>query len=443
MKKQIAFIALLISMGSGPLLAQNTESKPWSLKECIDYATEHNIDIKRAGNETDQQAVAVNTAKWSRLPNLNGGVNQNWSWGRTTSPEDNSYSNINRAATDFSLSTSIPLFTGMRLSNEYAQSKLNLKASMEELNKAKEDVAINVASAYLQVLLDSELHDIALRQTAISKEQLARLKSLFDLGKASTAQVVEAEARVAQDEMAVVKSQNTYQLALLALSQLLELPSPEGLQLITPATDIPFTPLTPIHSIFTQAINNKPVVRAAEYRLESSQRSIRIAQSQYYPTLDFSAGLGTNYYTVNGKAVAGFGKQLDNNLNKFIGLRLNIPIFNRFSTRNNVRKARMEQIAQTLQLDNIKKGLYKEIQQAWYNAKNAESQYNSSLVTVEANEKSFELITEKFANGKATSLEYTEAKFNLAKAQSERIQAKYNYLFSTKIINFYQGIPIE
>ena len=166
-------------------------------------------------------------------------------------------------------------------------------------------------------------------------------------------------------------------------------------------------------------------------------------QSAFYPQLSFSAGLGSNYYTVSGRSESSFGSQMKNNLNKYIGFNLSVPIFNRFATRNRVRTARLQQIDLSLKLDNSKKILYKEIQQAWYNALAAESKYNSSEVAVKANEESFRLMSEKFNNGKATFVEYNEAKLNLTKALSDKLQAKYDYLFRTKILDFYKGQVIE
>lgn len=443
MKLKIATLLVLGGLGYSAQ-AQTQESNVWSLRQCIDYAIEHNIDIQRAKNLTDQSTVDVNTAKWSRLPNVNGSASQNWSWGRGTSPKDNTIKdNINSSQLGFGAQTNIPIFTGFRLPNQYSLSKLNLKASIEDLNKAKEDLSINVASTYLQALLDLELQNIAQKQTEISKAQWNRLKELFNEGKASTAEVVEAEARVSQDEMNAVKAENTYKLSLLNLSQLLELPNPEKIELEAPVDEVVFTSLSPIDDIYLQSINNKPVVKAAQYRLSGSDKEIKIAQSGYYPELNLNAGLSTGYYSIDGIAPEGFKTQLKSNLRKYVGLSLNIPIFNRFETRNRIRKAKLQKIGQALILDNTKKALYKEIQQAWYNALTAESKYNASLSSVEANQKSFQLISEKYANGKATSIEYNEAKFNLTKAQSEKVQSKYNYLFSSKIINFYKGIPIE
>ena len=432
-------IFLLAGTGVDSAQAQNGSSQTWTLRQCIDYAIEHNINIRQTANEAEQNKVDVNTAKWARLPNLSGSASQNWSWGRSASPVDNSYSDINSANTSLSLGTNVPIFTGLQLSNQYSLAKLNLRAAIEDLNKAKEDIAINVTSAYLQVLFNLELSKVAFNQTNLSKDQLKRIKGLFEVGKASPSEVAEAQARVAQDEMTSVgeldyTSPNVdLQTGTVTVRAILE----------NPKEELEFEALTPPDDIYTQALAYKPSIKAAEYRLQGSQKNIRIAQSNFYPQLSFSAGLGSNYYTVSGKSEGSFSSQMKNNLNKYIGFNLSVPIFNRFATRNRVRTARLQQANLSLQLDNTKKILYKEIQQAWYNALAAESKYNSSEVAVKANEESFRLMSEKFNNGKATFVEYNESKLNLTKALSDKLQAKYDYLFRTKILDFYKGEIIE
>ena len=433
----------LIIFSLATLCVTSQAQEGWTLRQCIDYAIEHNIEIQQTANEAEQNAIEVNTAKWARLPNLSGSAGQNWSWGRSQSPKDNTYSDVNRGSTQFGLNHNVPLFTGLQLPNQYALSKLNLKAAIEDLNKAKEDIAINVTSSYLQVLFNMELSKVAASQTELSKEQCKRIIRLAEVGKASSAEVAEAKARVAQDEMSLVQAENNYQLALLDLSQLLELPTPEGFTLAQPDTVVNFAPLTAPDDIYTEALSNKPGIRAAQFRLEGSEKSIRIAQSNYYPQLSFGASIGTNFYTLNGSAEHSFGSQLKNNLNKGIGFNLSVPLFNRLATRNRVRSARLQQTNLALQLNNTKKVLYKEIQQAWYNAVAAESKFNSSMAAVTANEESFRLMSEKFDNGKATFVEYNEAKQNLTKSLSDKIQAKYDYLFRTKILDFYKGKAIE
>ena len=442
MKQAILFISLLlISIGG-------KAQERWSLRRCIDYAIEHNINIRRTANAVEQSAVEANSAKWARLPNLNGSAGQSWNWGRTQTAIKNEetgdystvYVNTSSQGSNLNLSTSIPLFTGLQIPNQYALAKLNLKAATADLAKAQEDIAINVASAYLQVLFNQELQQVAESQVELSLQQQARITRLADMGKASMAEVAEAKARVAQDQMTAVQARNNYELALLDLSQLIELESPEGFLLESPDVSFALQQLTPPDEIYQTALVNKPAIQAAEYRLEGSKHSIRIAQSAYYPQLNLNGSLGTNYYSTINRT---FRQQMGDNFSKYVGLSLSVPIFNRFSTRNRVRSARLQRDNYELQLTETKKTLYKEIQQAWYNAVAAESKYSSSHTAAEAGAESFRLMSEKYENGKANAVEYNEVKQNLMRAQSDELQAKYEYLFRSKILDFYKGESIE
>lgn len=420
-----------------PSIAQ----EQWDLRKCIDYAIEHNLSIKQEEAARDQSAVELNTSQWSRLPNLNGNVGQSFNFGRALQ-SDNTYGNRNTQNTNFSLGTNIPLFTGLNIPNTIALNKLNLKAAIEDLNKAKEDISIQVTSSYLQILFNEELAKVARNQVELSREQLNLKQAFFDTGKVSEAELYEARARVAQDEMSAVQADNNYKLSLLDLSQLLELPTPEGFSVVSPDVKEDFSSLTMPDDIYNEAILNKPSIKAAQFRLEGASRSIRIAQSAWYPQLSFSAGLGTNYYKLSGAESASFSSQWHQNFSKYFSFSLSVPIFNRFSTRNRVKSARIQRSALAWKLEESKKALFKEIQQAYYSAIAAESQYSSSNRANEAAEASFRLMSEKYANGKANASEYNESRTNWMKAISDKIQAKYDYLFRSKILDFYKGIPL-
>lgn len=439
MKKQYITFVTIAVLSAGPAMAQ----KQWNLKQCIEYAIEHNLTIKQQEAAKDESAVDLNTAKWSRLPDLNGSASHSFNFGRSLQM-DNTYQQLNTQNTGLNLSTSIPLFTGMQIPNQIALSKLNLKAAVEDLNKAKEDISIQVTFAYLQVLFNEELAKVAHEQVALSEEMLKQKTAFFKVGKASEAELYEAKSRAAQDQLSAVQADNEYRLALLDLSQLLELPTPESFGIVSPSIDEDkdFSILTSPADIYSEALLIKPSIKAAQYRVEGAQKSIRIAQSGYYPQLSLGAGIATSYYNVSGRENGNFGSQLRDNFSQYIGLSLNIPIFNRFSTRNQVRKARIQQTTLNWQLEDAKKALYKEIQQAYYNAVNAESKFESSRTADEAAKASFNLMKEKYANGKATSTEFNEARTNWLKAVSDRIQAKYDYLFRTKILDFYKGVPL-
>lgn len=436
------FSYLFIGIGAMcmPLHAQQA----WTLKKCIDYAIEHNLTIKQQEASAKQSKIELSTAKNSRLPDLNGSASHSFSFGRSLQA-DNTYNSINTQNTGFSLSTSVPLFTGLQIPNNIALSKLNLQAALEDLNAAKENVSIQVASSYLQVLFNDELARVAHEQVDLSREMLVQREAYFRNGKASESELYEAKSRVAQDELSAVQADNDYQLALLDLSQLLELPSPDGFAIVSPQTDAVEnlgTPLPPAE-IYADALLIKPVIKAAQYRLEGAQKSIRIAQSAYYPQLSLGAGLSTNYYKMSGMNNAGFGSQLRDNFSQYVGLTLSIPIFNRLATRNRVRSARIQQTTLGWQLEDSKKTLYKEIQQAYYNTLSAQTQYTSSRTAAEAAKASFDLMKERYLNGKANATEFNESRTAWMRAVSDQLQAKYNYIFRFKILDFYRGVPLE
>ena len=335
MKKNIIMTSALMLLFSSSVYAQ----EKWDLERCITHAIENNLSIKQQEASKEQSAVDLSTAKWSRLPDLNGSTSHSFNFGRSIQA-DNTYKSLNTQNTAFNLNTSIPLFTGLKITNSIALAKLNLQAATEDLNKAKEDISIQVASAYLQVLFNEELAQVAHLQVELSKEMLTQKEAYFKTGKASEAEWLEAKSRVAQDQLSAVQADNNYQLALLDLSQLLELPSPDNFAIVSPKADMDeyMGSITSPADIYNQAIMFKPSIKAAQYRLEGAAKSIKIAQSAYYPQLSFGAGLSTNYYKVAGMKNPVFGSQLKDNFSQYFGFQLSIPIFNRFSTRNQVAK---------------------------------------------------------------------------------------------------------
>ena len=417
------------------------QEETWDLQRCITHAITNNLSIKQKEAVRDQSKIELNTSQWSRLPNLNGNIGQSFNFGRALQ-SDNTYGNRNTQNTNFSLGTNIPLFTGMQIPNNIALSKLNLKAATEELNKAKEDISIQVTSYFIQVLFTEELVKVAHSQVQLSQEQLNKKVVFFKNGKASEAEVLEAKSRLAQDKLSMIQAENNHKLALLDLSQLLELPSPEGFQISTPNIDNVSVHLTLPDEVYAHAIMQKPAIKAAQYRMQGAEKSIKIAQSAYYPQLSFGAGIGTNYYHLSGIQNAAFGTQWEQNMNKYLQFSLSIPLFNRFQTRNRVKSARIQHKALSWQLEESKKTLYKEIQQAYYNALACKSKYESCLSAIESAEASFRLMSEKYANGKASATEYNEIRTTWMRTLSDGIQAKYDFIYRSKILDFYKGIPL-
>ena len=441
--KKISILVLFAAILSQPILAQ---TKQWSLRECCDYAVEHNISIKQQENSRRQQELQLSTAKNSRLPDLNVSASQNFSFGRGLTAA-NTYSNTNTSSTSLQLGTSMPIFTGFRIPNQIKLNQLNLEAATADLEKAKNDIQMQVAQAYVQILYDMEIADVAHRQIDIDSAQVVRLQAFVDNGKASEAQLSQQKATLANSRLVATQADNNTRLAILSLTQLLELPTPDGFAIVRPdisgITGLSGTSgLTP-DAIYAEALGVKPEIAAQQLRLKGTEHSIKIAQAANLPSLSLSGGLGTNYYTTSGFKSDAFGTQLKNNFSQYIGLSLSVPIFNRFQTRNNIRNARIEQENQQLQLDNTKKTLYKEIQQVYYNALNAQSKEKSSEEALQSTKDAFLLMQAKYENGKATITEFNESKNNYLKSESDLVQARYENLYQKALIEFYRGHEIN
>jgi outer membrane protein len=441
--KKISVFILFAAILTQPISAQQKE---WTLRECCDYAVEHNISIKQRENACRQQELQLSTAKNSRLPDLNASASQNFSFGRGLTAA-NTYSNTNTSSTSLQLGTSMPIFTGFRIPNQIKLNQLNLEAATADLEKAKNDIQMQVAQAYVQILYDMEIADVAHRQIDIDSAQVVRLQAFVDNGKASEAQLSQQKATLANSRLVATQADNNTRLAILSLTQLLELPTPDGFAIVRPdisgITGLSGTSgLTP-DAIYAEALGVKPEIAAQQLRLKGTEHSIKIAQAANLPSLSLSGGLGTNYYTTSGFKSDAFGTQLKNNFSQYIGLSLSVPIFNRFQTRNNIRNARIEQENQQLQLDNTKKTLYKEIQQVYYNALNAQSKEKSSEEALQSTKDAFLLMQAKYENGKATITEFNESKNNYLKSESDLVQARYENLYQKALIEFYRGHEIN
>ncbi|BCI64661.1 TolC family protein [Coprobacter secundus] len=443
LKKMVLSVVLISSVCS--LCAQETK---WSLENCIRYAMENNIQIRQKQLEKENNEIKLNTARMSRLPDLNAGAGQDFYFGRSLN-RNNVYEDQSSASTSFRLSTSIPVFSGFRINNQVKGARLDLKASIEDLNKAREDVALNVTSYYLQVLFKKEILDVAQNQLALSKSQLEKTEKLVEGGKNPESALYESRALVATDELSVTQAENEWSLALVDLAQLLNLGTVEGFDIQVPniqsITIDQTASLVLPKDAFKYSVENRPGIKAAMHALESSRYGLKQAKAGYYPSISFGASYGTSYYHAyqNSEGNIPFSEQMKNNGSETVGLSLSVPLFNRFTTRNQVKQARVQIAIQQLALENAKSDLYKEIEQAYYTAVAAHKKFTSSQKSVDAARIAFEYEQKKYDAGKSTIFEYTDAKTRYEKSLSEQVQARYEFLFRSKVLDFYNGKPLE
>ena len=417
---------------------------PWTLQECLDWALEHSLTVKQSELNVAQREIQLNTSENSWLPNVSASVNESLSFGRGLTA-DNTYTSANTTSTGFSIGGGMNLFDGLATPNNIALAHLDLEAATADLERARDDIRVAVARAYVQVLYDYEIVDVARKQIELDDAQVARLEALAATGKAAQAEVSQQKASRAQSGVTLVQAENNLRLALLDLGQLLEFPSSEGFSIVRPTVQVEEILLDMPERIYADAVDVRPAVKAEEIRLKGTEKSLKIAQAAQYPSLSLSGGVGSNYYTTSNSAYPQdtFWNQLSHNFSPYIGVSMSVPIFTKFQTRNNIRSARLNQELQQIQLDKTRQSLYKEIQQAWSNAVAAEAKYRSSTEAATAAEDAFRLVQAKYENGKATITEFNESRNQLLKTRSDRVQATYEYLFQSRLLDFYRGDALQ
>ena len=443
MKHLFTLISFVFLLGVVTSHAQNV----WSLQKCIDYALENNIQIKQQQLSTNYIENQVSQAKSNRLPNMNAQFGNDYSFGRSLT-YDNTYKNVNSMSLSGGANTNVTIFNGFILNNEVKRQELDLQATFQDLEKAKDDIMLNIARSYLEILFNEEITAISEAQIAITKQQIDRTQQLVDAGSLAKGALLEIQAQMAREELQLVNDQNATQLAYLTLYQFLDLPIAEHFKIEKPVLpEIKAnTSMANSLDVFDNAMNSRPEIIAAQLRVKSAEKQLEIAKGNRYPSLSFGANyynLYNNKYTnFNGQEID-FGSQLKNNARSSAGFTLGIPIFNRFQVKNAISNSTLQIYDYKYRLQTASNVLRKEIEQAYTNALASLNRYISSEKAVVSMVEAFRYVEEKYNVGMVNSVEYNQSKNDLTAAQSQLLQAKYEYIFRTKILDFYNGIPIE
>lgn len=449
----------------------------WTLQQCIDRALQYNIQVKQSSLNNDLNHVQVKQNTAAFLPSLNGAATQNYYFGRSIDPYTNIFTTQQVRSNSFSLNSSITLFEGLQLQNSLKESKLNYLASQNDLKKIQNDISINVVNYFLQVMYNEELLRTTTEQYDAIVIQRDRTKRMYELGSVNKGSYLDLESQVASEEVNVIQAQSAYDQALLSLTQLLELDTVSDFKIVKPEVPMPAydSSQMQIGSIYHLALQTQPEIRSSEYKVHSAAKSLSIARGAAYPRLYLSGSISTNYSTsskdisyvslppsseISGYTSAGdtvytfvpnvltsisdrkFSDQLDDNLGKSVGFTLQIPIFNGWSTKSNISRARINLEQSKLNDELTRKNLYKSVQQAVADALSAYKKYNASIRSVEALEETFNYNQQRLDLGLISTYDYLISKNNLASAKASLLQAKYDYIFRMKILDFYQGKPL-
>jgi outer membrane protein len=448
--------------------------KAWTLKECIDYALRNNIQIKQNQLNADLSRVKLEQSVASMFPNLNGSASHSYNYGRTIDPFTNQFVDQRTQYNNFSLNSSISLFEGFQVQNTLRQSNYDYKAGKLDVQKSQNDIALSVVTAYLQILYNKELVNISKSQLEVSENQVSRTRKLVETGSLPKGSLLDAEAQAASEELRLINAQNQLELSYLNLTQLLDLPTPKGFDIIDPQLSLPTTSLaenTP-ESVFEYAVKNQPEIKSAELKVRSAEKGLSIARGARYPRLSLGGSMGTGYSDIRTRVtgfttityISGitqgsqdpvissqripltektpFRDQLEDNINKSIGLTLSIPILNNWQVQSSVARAKINRANAELNNQLAINQLNKTIQQAHADANAALKKYNATAKTLESLREAFKYTEQKFNVGLVNSIDYMNAKNNQSKAESDLLQAKYDFIFKSKVLDFYLGKPL-
>ncbi len=441
-------IMLLLFLHSNNIFAQNNK---WSLEKCIAYAKENNLQIKQLSYDADIARTNLNTVKNAYLPEINAGLSQRYHIDRTMNPYSGVYSKNNRHIGSVSVNAGIDIFEGFKRRNNVHAKDFSLKAVLFDIEKAKNNLSLNITSVFLELLFYDELiknNSVQIEQTI---DQVAIAKELVNSGIKTDSYLLDFFTQMAQDSLNLVVSKNGYQSKLIDLIQLLDIKDTNGFDIIIPK-NLKWQPTAnkAVDDYYNVALEVLPEIKSAQYRLQNAESNVKYIKGNRFPSLSFEGYCGTNYssnstlFNQQGEAIDYlYYNQLNDNINMYFGLRLTIPVFNRFSIRNsvNIAKINSSKMAANIQLTN--QNVYQEVQKGYYDFIAAKEQMMSVKKLLDATELSHYHANEKLKAGIISVYDYGTVKTQLVKVTSQYLQAKYEYIFKMKILDFYTGIPIS
>ena len=433
--KLILFVALLISVAT-------FSQKEWTLKECVDQALERNISIQQNKLNLELAKKDVDIAKGNFLPNLNGSSSGRFGFGSFIDNTSNQRISTNNFNASFDLSSNVTVFNGFRNTNTYKQAQLGVESSKLDLKKIENDISLFVVNGYLNILFAKENLSAAKVQYNISKKQIEAAQSRFNSGVIPKGDLLNTQSTAATNLQTVIGNENSLDLALLNLAQLLQVPA-EGFNVAsidvgTPSANLFYKNST---SVYNKSLERMPEIERAKLAIENADINIDLAKGAFLPSASIFAGMGTGYSHRFNEIFSNdyFFKQLNDNLGYNIGLSLNVPIFNRFQTKNRVEQSEINKEISETRLESEKLSLKQTIEQAFLDVKTALKSYEAAKISLEAQDEAFKNAQERYNYGAMTQFDFDQVRTRLVNAQSTLIRSKYDYVFKTKVLQFYSG----
>lgn len=466
----------------GLSLLSNGQQTVWSLEDCISYALENNISIQQSSLNMDIAEINKTQAIGGMLPNLNGQASHGYNWGQRIDPFTNQFATQRIQSNSFGVSSSINLFSGFQQWNTLKQAEIDAEVSRWNLDKMKNDVALNVATAYLNLVVNGEVEQIAKLNLQNTEAQVTRISKLVQAGQLAESNINDILAQQSADEANVVAAENNRYLAKLSLIQLLQLDRTkiDEFEVVVPELDDleSLSKIGNVDVIVEAALRNFPEIKSAQANLLSADYGLKIAKGSYSPRLSASFSYGSGYsgaarvltgtpdtlsypigtvfgsnnlvlsfpqavYTDSDYSTKTFEAQLKDNVNRSLFFNLTIPIFNGFSTSGNVKKAQINRLGAELQLEQTKLTLTQSVERAFADSRASLANYNAAKISLEASTKAMEWAEIRYSSGNINFADYTDARTRLDRARASLLQNKYDYLFKIKVLDFYLGQPIN
>lgn len=472
MRTFISFIFISLLYHSA-LTGQNT----WDLQRCINQAQNSSLSIQQANIAVDQAEINKKIAKHSRYPSLNGSSNLSWNFGRSIDPTSNQFISETFFSNNVSLNTGVTLYNGGRIKNRIKQSEIDQKASQEDAEDTRRNIALNVASLYLNVLFAKDNVRIAQTQYDLAVNQLSQINKLIAAGSRPENDRLDIEAQITNAEQSKIQAENIYTINILNLKQQLRLEADASFEVVTPPSGIKLgadPDLLTFEEVYSQSLNNQPALKASEYRQESALLDEKIAKAALLPSLTLGGSLGTNYsnkglsfdgfetqrvdseifindvpvtlgidQTIPLTSKAQYFTQLDENVSYGVGFGLNIPIYNNYNNKGNVERAKLGIENARINNEQLKENFKIEVQQAIADAKAAKRAYQVAERNLAAQAAAFDNAQKRFDLGSINTYDYNNALNAKENADINLLIAKYDYIFKTKIIDFYLGRPLN
>lgn len=435
--KFIVFVAILTSVAT-------FSQKKWTLKECVDEALKKNISVQQNKLSVELAKKNVDIAKGNFLPNLSGSSSGRYSEGLSAN-DQGILTNTKNFNASFGLSSSGVIFNGYRNTNTYKQAQLGVETSLYDLKQIENDISLRVVNNYLNVLFAKENLEVAKVQAAISKKQIEAAQERFKAGAIAKGDLLNFQSTAANDLQSLIAQENALDLALLNLAQLLQ-ESAENfdvapIEVGTPSANLLYTDSK---FVYEKSINTMPEIARAKLDIENADFNIDLAKGAYLPSLSYSLSLGSSYfYQFNnlrqGQTNAAFFDLLSDRFNYGGSISLNIPIFNRFQTKNRVAQSYINKEISETRLENQKLVLKQTIEQAFLDVKTALKTYEAAKISLEAQKEAFKNAQERYNYGAMTLFDFDLVRTRLVNAEAAMIRSKYDYVFKTKVLQFYSG----